>query len=288
MSFFYSLRANNIFIMQNGEISIMEALNQIQSWLNSKELDKAIQGCQEILAIEPDNRRALALLKQAKEAQHEKNILENLSMENLSVEEDKKDKADNKNINDAKKEDCHFYTPPRPNKRKLFLAMLIPAIIVVVLGGLIINSINNIKRNKILTNQKTEETDTTSEKPDTTYLKENDQRVSDLIEMSDVIENYFQENGKYPDLNEVEDLLKEKLGRVPKDPRQGDKDASGDPYGYMYALYYSKKTKKDAYILSALFQDSKGEAHAWAQGASTKNYTDFREIDAPYVIWIGN
>jgi hypothetical protein len=51
----------------DNEISIAQALNHGQSWLNSGEFNKVIQGCQEILEIEPGNARATALMKMAEE-----------------------------------------------------------------------------------------------------------------------------------------------------------------------------------------------------------------------------
>ena len=53
--------------MENQEVSIIEALNQLQSWLNAGEYDKVVQGAQEVLGLEPGNQRALSLLKQAEE-----------------------------------------------------------------------------------------------------------------------------------------------------------------------------------------------------------------------------
>jgi len=286
----------------------MEALNQIQSWLNAGNFEKVIQGCQEILEIEPGNQRALSLLKQAEEKRHnEEQIPQDIPMDplaNLAVEEDKTEeevkpepKPEPKAEPETAPEPEHnydFYTPPRPSKKKMFLAMVIPAIAVVLIGGFFVNMMNNANRDQILANNDkaqeyiTDHDHSNDPEPDTSYLSENEQRVTDLTEMADAIEEFWFDNGHFPSHKDVEQLIQNEIGRIPSDPRQGETDASGDPYGYMYALYDLNGVEDGAYILSAIFQDSKGEAHAWAQGASTKNYDDYRLIDASHVSYIGN
>lgn len=292
--------------MPDGEISIMEALNQIQSWLNAGAYEKVIQGCQEILSIEPGNQRALSLLKQAEAARHNEEQAAQESavdpLQNLEVAEEEA-KSSNEPMStephaqpveeDSKEEEYEYYRAPRPSKKKMFLAMLIPAVIVVVVGGGIVSFMNNQNREDLLEDAengtgKPEVNDhANDETPDTSYLAENEQRVTDLTTMADAIEEYWADNARYPSVEEVEALIEKELGEVPMDPRQGDVDASGDAYGYVYALYDFNGVKGGAYVLSALFQDSKGEAHAWAQGASTKNYDDFREVGADHVTFIG-
>jgi hypothetical protein len=56
--------------MEEG-ISITQALNKLQSWLNNKDYEKVLQGAQEILDMEPGNKRALALMKMAEQKRHE-------------------------------------------------------------------------------------------------------------------------------------------------------------------------------------------------------------------------
>lgn len=293
----------------------MEALNQIQSWLNANKIEKARQGCEEILQIEPGNQRALALMKQAEsrrfeeeQSAHEAGIdpLENLEVEkveapSLEKEADEEETTPIQAVPQTEEEpemDYSIYQAPKPSAKKMFLAMVIPAVLVVVIGGGIIYIINNGKQKDLLDGKintdepEFVETHDHSDDPeiDTSYLAENETRVTDLTEMANAIDEFWIDNNYYPNLSEVEALLKAELnGVIPTDPRQGDFDVSGDPYGYMYAVYkLDDEGHPAAYILSAIFQDSKGEAHPWAQGASTKNYDDYRDIDSFHVIYIGD
>jgi hypothetical protein len=303
--------------MQDGEISIMEALNQIQSWINSGQVEKAIQGCEEILKIEPGNQRAIGLLKKANSQRFEEekaaqeaasDPLADLKVETVEKVEPETEPIDQpelpeETIPDKKPEvqdqaemDYSVYQPPRPSAKKMFLAMAIPAVMVVVIGGGIVTVINNANIDDLQNGNDKEEIEFVEDHDhsndpvkDTSYLAENEQRVTDLTEMADAIDEFWWDNKYYPSLEEVDALLESELESVPTDPNQGEEDVDGDPYGYMYAAFdMNEEGQVGAYILSAIFQDSKGNAHAWAQGASTKNYDDFRDIDADNVIYIGN
>ena len=72
--------------MENSEVSVIEALNQLQSWLNAGEYDKVVQGAQEVLGLEPGNQRALSLLKQAEEKRHPEPALPYDPLTELQVE----------------------------------------------------------------------------------------------------------------------------------------------------------------------------------------------------------
>ncbi|MFT7184250.1 MAG: hypothetical protein ACI9QC_000588 [Oceanicoccus sp.] len=292
--------------MQDGEISIMEALNQIQSWLNAGEVEKAFQGCEEILQIEPGNQRAMGLLKQAESQRFKEEKAAPSSApatapaaapvppveEKAAPSSAPTPKPEPKAEPKAEPEmEYKMYQAPRPSKKKMFLAMVIPAVLVVVIGGSIVNVLNNNNRDELLSTTDTPTTvndQVNDVTPDADYLDENEQRVTDLTEMADAIDEFWWDNGFYPGFGEVEDLIKKEIDRLPTDPRQGDEDLDGDPYGYMYALYNFEDGKAGAYILSAVFQDSKGQAHPWAQGASTKNYDNYRMINGFHVIYIGD
>lgn len=290
----------------------MEALNQIQSWLNAGNLDKVIQGCQEILEIEPGNTRALSMLKQAETLRHEKELAaaeekpsteaqpvpeakpETDPLSNLEVEKPVEPPKPEPEVKPEPKADPYpSYRPPQASKKKMFLAMVIPAVVVVVIGGMIVMAINNANLSETLDHDRpivSDEDNDHSDRPETdlSYLEENEQRVTDLTEMADAIDEYWFDNGHYPSISEIDDLIEDELGELPIDPRQGDEDASGDPYGYIYAVYNVTGEGAGTYILSALFQDSKGEAHPWAQGASTKHYEDYRKVKNINVTYIGD
>ena len=48
---------------------IIEALHQIKTWLNEKNFEKVIQGCEEVLSADPNNTEAKSLLEQGKQGQ---------------------------------------------------------------------------------------------------------------------------------------------------------------------------------------------------------------------------
>lgn len=288
----------------------MEALNQIQSWLNGGNIEKVIQGCQEILEIEPGNNRALSMLKQAETLRHEKEIADADAKKEAeeaaasttatpittgpigNIEVEKKEPTP-KPEPTPEPEPYSSYRPPQASKKKMFLAMVIPAITVVLIGGLIVTALNNENRDEILDHDgptiSDEENDHSDRpEPDLSYLEENEQRVTDLTEMANAIDEFWHDNGHYPSIIEIEELIEDELDSIPVDPRHGEEDASGDPYGYTYAVYNVTSEGAGTYILSALFQDSKGEAHPWAQGASTKHYDDYRKVKSINVTYIGD
>ncbi len=276
-------------------ISITQAMNHIQSWFNAGEYDKVIQGCAEIMQLEPGNQRALALMKMAEEKRHEQTLSQNPApmstpsndpLANLQVEEPKPE---------AKKEpEEPSFTPERSyderiDKRQLFFAMLVPAVIVVLLGGSLIWYLSNRERsNTIASNSSSSVSSITK---DTTYLDENEERVKQMTAMAEVIEEYRRSKGKYPDAADLERVLVESdsFSTIPVDPQQGELDAEGKPFGYMYAVYDSKFGKSNQYyILSALFEDSKGVGYEWNVGESVKNYDDYRDISQDHVTFIGS
>ena len=284
-------------------ISITQALNHIQSWFNAGEYDQVIQGCAEIMEMEPGNQRALALMKMAEEQRHSKSISSSTPFQtpqptpepfkpaedplaNLQVEESKPEFRQPEPIQES--------SPSRPyaesiDKRQLFFAMLIPAVIVVLLGGSLIWYLANRDRSDTIANNSGSSVSSITK--DTTYLDENEERVKEMTAMAEVIENYRQDKGKYPDAADLERILVESddFSKIPVDPKQGDLDAEGKPFGYMYAIYDSKFGKSNQYyILSALFEDSQGVGYEWNVGESVKNYDDYRDISQDHVTFIGS
>jgi hypothetical protein len=274
----------------NGDISVTQALNQIQSWLNAGEFEKVIQGCHEILGIEPGNPRALSLLKQAQERRHQTEVTPVSEPEPAPVEEPEMPMADPL----ASLEVEEAPTPVTPNepsfekegftkreKRSLFMAMLIPAILVVLIGGGIIWMVSNQNRDAVIE-------DAIVREVDRDYLKENETRVTELTQMGIVLETYKIKNGVYPSQTQVNKVLEqsEQFDSVPKDPRQGQLDKSGKAYGYVYAVYDSAEGENTDYIVSGLFEDSKGFAHPWSKGGSTKAHPNYRDTSQPKIGFI--
>ncbi len=258
--------------MGNSEISIIEALNHIQSWLNAGEYDKVVQGAQEVLVLEPGNQRALSLLKQAEGKRLPSPPYDPLS--ELQVQHAERSVAPKEEEPDEQSE-----------KRKLFLAMLLPAVIVVLIGGSTIWWLANREREEIIVN-----TITTGNLPeDRTYLDENEQRLDELTDISEAIEGYKVKNGAYPSVSQLDFALVENgyFEEMPSDPRQDQIDKAGKAFGYIYAVYEGIGGENSVYIVSALFEDSKGFGYAWTKGAPIKNYPDYREFEESNITFIG-
>lgn len=266
--------------MENSEISVIEALNHVQSWLNAGEFDKVVQGCQEILMIEPGNQRALSLLKQAEEKRHIKQTPNKPTdaapfdpLATLQVEKTPEQAL--------KAQSASEY---RYEKRKLFMAMLIPAVVVVLVGGSAIWWVSNKDRAQDI------QANITSNLPDDrSYLEENEDRLSDLTLIATALDQYKSENGAYPSVDQLQAALvkSEDISEVPSDPRQAEIDKAGKPFGYIYAVYSGIGGANSVYILSGLFEDSKGFGYAWTKGAPVKNYSDYRNYEQANVTFIG-
>lgn len=274
---------------ENTSISITQALNHIQSWINAGEYEKVVQGCMEILEIEPGNQRALALMKIAEEKRAEgfsqsketqpvedqavEDPLTHLEVEQTPIETNQPFRRETETL----------------DKRKLFMAMLLPAVLVVLLGGGLIWFLANRDREETIAENTT---NNISDLPtDTSYLKDNETRVGDLTQMGKIIENYKIANGEYPTVDEIESILvkSDELSQIPADPKQGEVDEGGKAFGYIYAVYDSSFGKeRQYYILSALFEDSEGVGSSWSVGESTKNYDDYRDIGESNVTFIGD
>lgn len=286
----------------DNEISIAQALNHVQSWLNAGEYDKVIQGCQEILQIEPGNARATALMKLAEERRMAdvkgEPMPESAPMPEpeptpAPQTEPAKDPLASLQVEEAPthKSMHDFELPPEEDededpfeKRKLFLAMLIPAVLVVLIGGGAIWWLAIRDREEEI-----DEIINDEPEEDVNYLEENDQRVEDIQKMVSVIEEYHAENGEYPSLTKVEAVLakSDEFTKIPSDPRQGEIDKAGQAFGYIYAVYEGIGGENSVYILSALFEDDQGFGTPWAQGAPIKNYPDFRDYEEDNVTFIG-
>lgn len=291
----------------NPEISITQALNQIQSWLNAGEFDKVNQGCQEILNIEPGNQRALAMMRQAEEARFAEaqpapepvpsfeppTLEDELNQPGAPVEEPtgRVEQAQDPLAKLEVEDTPNMQTEPdfgpmeaygMPSKRTMFLAMLIPAVLVVIIGGSFIWWLGGSDDNDANDDEVTAE-------ENVNYLAQNEERVDILVDIADVLDEYFEENGEYPEIKDVESVLADSdLNEVPTDPRQGEFDKAGKVFGYTYAVYETGAGDNTAYIVSALFEDSRGFAYAWTRGASTKDYSDYRDTDESHVTFISD
>jgi hypothetical protein len=269
--------------MDQGEISITQALNQLQSWLNAKEYEKVIQGCREILEMDPSNMRATALLRQAMEgsqaepAPQAEPVQAADPLADLQVEPTP---APAPSPAPAPAPEVDMFENKLPSKKeamKLFLATLIPALIVVLVGGFFITRFLLQDRNETIVENQTPVTPANTE-----YLGQNETRVQDLVKMEGLIEDFKQKNGAYPSVEQAEELLS-----TFKDPKHGSFDKAGRPYGYAYAVYATLEGPNTAYILSALFEDSQGFGNLWSRGEEASRFDGYRDLESSNVLLLG-
>lgn len=274
--------------MDHEEVTITQALNKIQSWLNAGNFEMVIQGCKEILEIEPSNQRALALMKKATEASMEPAMTETASFEPMVEPTPAMTPAEKVPSTDPLIASLQVETEPSYKstrvealkKEKLvhLLAMMIPAILVVMVGSGVIWTLSNKQTDEIIKDVAGQN------KPQgpKEYLAQNEQRVKDLTKMSQIIELYKTKNGRYPAISQVDEVIKNVMGTLPTDPKQGHADKSGKSYGYVYAIYNSNTE----YIISAIFEDSKGFAYPWSIGANVSEHPEYRDfsMDNVYLI----
>lgn len=302
--------------MDNNEITVTQALNQLQSWLNAREYDKVIQGAQEVLQIEPGNQRAMALMKKAEEERHSSaGGVRNEASHLFEAEEKPEEKVEpvptptpiptptpetkpafepeerpkqEEKVEEAFEKTFGGFEDDRKvyknEKGKHFLAMLIPAILVVLIGGSIIWYISENQRDEIIS-----DIEDGQNEDDNKYIEENEDRANDLTEMARVIEAFKNEHGSYPSKDQIEKVLldSDAFTKIPSDPRQGEVDKAGKTFGYMYAVYETEEGENMEYIISAIFEGDKGFAYPWSRGTSIKDHPDYRDLDSDNVVLIG-
>lgn len=300
--------------MDNNEITITQALNHLQSWLNAGEFDKVLQGAKEILELEPENQRALALMRIAAERAESEaggGIGSDLAPAPVSqtspaepvtpttppqqqvpptISPISSIPQSDPLIASLQVEDAPSQLNRRidaMNREKIshLLAMMIPALIVVVIGGSLIWFLSNRNNQNAISDIEDQEPTPSKE-----YLQQNEERVLNLVKIAEVLEKYKKENGVYPSVREVDDILKESgfWTGVPTDPRNGEKDNAGNVFGYIYAVYDSHEGPNTDYIISAIFEDGKGYAYPWSRGTSTNAHPDYRNLDASNVHMIAS
>lgn len=266
--------------MDNSEVTITQALNQIQSWLNAGKNDLVIQGCKEILSLEPTNQRALALMKKAMEPAEPAAPLEVAPPEPeplvtptpiiTPVEKIPSNDPLIASLNPTQDSPSPRVDALKKEKLIHILAMIIPAILVVAIGSGVIWHLSNKQTAEIIKDA-AEQNKPQGPKE---YLAQNEERVKVLTEIAKVLEEFKKENGRYPAVSQIDDALKAALGSVPTDPKQGHNDKSGKFYGYVYAVYNSNTE----YIISAIFEDSKGFAYPWSKGANVSEHPEYRDL----------
>lgn len=294
--------------MENGEISVTQALNTVQSWMNAGEYEKVIQGCKEVLEIEPGNQRALALMKKAEQDRHSKqvndlstaatepeegasndvtepsteNTVQPDPLKELQVEERPEEPQPARPKYDDVPSPLEAARSRRsmPSRRSSLFALIVPAVLVILIGGGVIYGLLSIQRSGIIGSQLGGENN---------HIEANEERVEVIDSVSKIIEAFYQENGEYPALSQVEEVITqdEQFKKVPVDPRNGEIDKAGNYFGYFYALYDTDEGDRQAYVLSALFEDHKGFGTPWSRGENPKRYEDFRDLETANIEILG-
>lgn len=275
--------------------ALQKALGMLRQWLENKEYDKVIRGSREILLRAPDNQEALDLLKKAEEMKHSQVSSPDMDpLKNLQIEEEKKP-SEFPNMNAWDNEEASEDELPKSTRRGvLFLATVIPMLIVIGVGGAMLwlykDSQESDEKEAIEEITDKGQKDAES-KASEAYLEENEERIEMMNEMAEILEDYHEENGAYPGISQVESILMDQANweEFPLDPKQDEVDRTGKAFGYVYAVYESPDGEENAeYILSALFEDSDGYGYAWSQGSSSRNYEDFRDLELQNVLLLGS
>ncbi len=258
-------------------VPVSLALNQVQSWLNAGETEKAIQGCQEILTTEPGNMRAPALLRLAYEQAAPAPQAVQAAEEPIVTPATPANPTSGASLED---DFGDLFEKPEFEKPKwngqLAWAILIPAVLTIVVGGIISmkaseNAAVDVQNPPVLESHD--------------HLQENEQRMDDLKKINDVIEAFYSENGAYPAQSQLQTLLSaDATLKDLKDPRQGSKEKSGGIYVYLYRVYQTAEGPNTAYALTALFENSQGFGTQWGYGNGLENSEDARDLKFASVI----
>ena len=161
----------------------------------------------------------------------------------------------------------------------------------ILIGGLLIWLLSNKQREKEIEDEVTtpvEETETDETNPN--FEARNDRRTEDMETLVTILENYQQENGSFPSVSQVEDVLLSsgEIDEIPLDPKHGESDRDGQSFGYIYAVYDTEDDEENgAYILSALFEDSQGLGTEWTKGADIQTYSDYSDLSESNVRLLG-
>ncbi|EKD63582.1 MAG: hypothetical protein ACD_51C00249G0002 [uncultured bacterium] len=108
----------------------------------------------------------------------------------------------------------------------------------------------------------------------------NEQRFSDLTDMEDIVKNYYDVNGKYPDAIEFASFVSS------YDPLDGQVDEAGQVFAYSYAVYDTDLGDNQEYILAALFEDKLEGNTIWTTGSDPQIHPDYRDSTAENFVMI--
>jgi len=283
---------------------ILAALEQIKKWQQEGNTTDAVQGCKEILEIDPTNTEAKNLL----EILQKPTITTPTPTTTTTPQPEPAPKKEIENYEITTPENPLYNAITEPNKtttktetpkKKTSHGILLNIGIVVgtlaVLTGLAYGymmffgnkvpetgTLDLPKENMVIPTDDPIEEDSptvetseeTTEEDAVTTEKEsrNEQRFTDITTIETALKGYFETNGKYPDAMELATLI-----QLPYDPLDGETDEAGQVFAYSYAVYDTSEGDNQEYILAALTEDESGENTIWTVGADPKDHDDYRD-----------
>jgi len=294
---------------------IADAIAQIKQWETEGKTEDAIEGCKEILEIDSENSEAKEILARLEAPKVKPTpTVESTQTQPVTTpevkttepregttpsEEPKMEEPTTplynigNNNSDESTSDTPKEAPTIPEKKKshgIVLNIVLFLVVTALIGGGVyaylyffqgetpkeVATPSEIGREGINT------TGTGGKTPKevvaNTEASGNDQRFTDLTLIETKLEEYYAENHIYPATNELE----ETLGTLPTDPLD-----EGE-FMYSYAIYDNYLGKNQEYILAGVFEDAITGNTIWTTGASPNDHPDYRDPEAPNVIFITN
>lgn len=208
----------------NSPITIKEAIIHIERYIQSKDYEKAIKACHEVLLVSNNNKKVHSLLAKAKK--------ERIKIPNIENNQKKEDKPNQTpSISQSPPISTHDLSANKENKINLFKKSLMHIIISIIIISLLVLIV------KVLPiNTKTKNTTFSHEQ---SITNRNNIREQDLTKLNQYILNYETTNSTIPNIEQFNKYI---LANKYSDPLNTDK--------YFY-MYYSNN---DNYAISALLE----------------------------------
>lgn len=248
----------------NQNTGIQDAINQIKEWQTQGKKDDAIAGCKEVLEADPSNQEA-------------KNILATLEAATAPAPAPTPAPSPTETHQIETPAPTEITTPSETTSEKrpshgILLNLIAILLIAAIIGG---GTFVYLKFNKPAQDKTTTEEEEQTEEKSQSEIR-NDQRLADLQIIEEAIEQHFEENNSYPNVDEITTLLE-----MPYDPLDGQIDELGNIFAYSYAGYETE------YILAGLFEEETGNT-VLTVGANVNDHPDYRDKTSENVIFITN
>ncbi|MFA6528752.1 MAG: hypothetical protein WCT46_04385 [Candidatus Gracilibacteria bacterium] len=277
---------------------ILAAIEQVKQWQKDGKTDNAMQGCKEILEIDPQNTEAktiLSSLEKPIQPTVSQPIVPPTTTQQQPTPDYEITTPENPLYNVLTKSNPVTKTPEKKSSHGILLNLGIVVGTLAILGGIAYGyltffgnktdtTVVDLPEENIVIpteddNLVTDETNT--ETTTTESDARNEQRFADLTEIETAIKDYYTQNGKYPDAIALATLIP----TMPYDPMDGETDENGQVFAYSYAVYDTDLENQE-YILAGLLEDENGENTIWTTGADPQDHTDYRDGTAENFIMI--